>query len=45
MSLTKDDLIKTLAKENGYSLNQTVDLVKTLLENQMNPCVRRGCPD
>jgi integration host factor subunit alpha len=32
MSLTKDDLIKTLAKENGYSLNQTVDLVKTLLE-------------
>ncbi|MBI5578291.1 MAG: integration host factor subunit alpha [Deltaproteobacteria bacterium] len=32
MSLTKDDLIKTLAKENGYPLNQTVELVETLLE-------------
>ena len=37
MSLTKDDLIKTLAKENGYPLNQTVDLVKTLLEISNQP--------
>ena len=41
MSLTKNNLIKTLAKENGYPLNQTVDLIETLLENyQINPCIR-----
>jgi integration host factor subunit alpha len=32
MSLTKDDIVKALAKENGYPLNQTVELVETLLE-------------
>ena len=32
MSLTKDDIVKALAKENGYPLNQTVDMVETLLE-------------
>jgi integration host factor subunit alpha len=32
MSLTKDNLVKALAKENGYPLNQTVELVETLLE-------------
>jgi integration host factor subunit alpha len=32
MSLTKDDIIRVLAKENGYHLNQSVELVETLLE-------------
>ena len=32
MSLTKNDLVKALAKENGYPPNQTVDLIETLLE-------------
>ena len=32
MSLTKDDIVKALAKENGYPLNHTVDMVETLLE-------------
>jgi integration host factor subunit alpha len=32
MSLTKDDIVKALAKENGYQLNQSVELVETLLE-------------
>jgi integration host factor subunit alpha len=32
MSLTKDDIVKALAKANGFPLNQTVDMVETLLE-------------
>jgi len=32
MSLTKDDIVKALAKENGYQLNQSVELIETLLE-------------
>jgi integration host factor subunit alpha len=32
MSVTKNNLIKTLVKENGYPLDQTVDLIETLLE-------------
>jgi hypothetical protein len=30
MSLTKDDFVKAVAKENGYPLNQTVELVEIL---------------
>lgn len=32
MSLTKDDIVKALAKENGYQLNQSVEMIETLLE-------------
>jgi integration host factor subunit alpha len=32
MSLTKDDIVKALAKENGYQLNQSVELIEILLE-------------
>ena len=32
MSFTKDYIIKTLAKENGYQLNQSVELIEALLE-------------
>ena len=32
MSVTKNNFIKTLAKENGYPLDHTVDLIETLLE-------------
>ena len=32
MSLTKNDLVKALAKENGYPVNQTIEIVETLLE-------------
>ena len=32
MSLTKDNLVKTLAKETGYSLIHSVQLVDTLVE-------------
>ena len=32
MSLTKDDLVKALAKENGFQLNRAVEMVETLLE-------------
>jgi integration host factor subunit alpha len=32
MSLTKDDVVKALAKENGYQLNHTVELIETLFE-------------
>ena len=32
MSLTKDYVVKALAQENGYPLNQTVELIETLLE-------------
>jgi integration host factor subunit alpha len=32
MSLTKDDIVKSLAKENGYHLNQSVEIIETLLE-------------
>jgi nucleoid DNA-binding protein len=32
MALTKNDLVKTLAKENGYPVNQTIEIVETLLE-------------
>jgi integration host factor subunit alpha len=32
MTLTKNDLVKALAKENGYPVNQTIELVETLLE-------------
>jgi integration host factor subunit alpha len=32
MSLTKDDIVKAFVKENGYSLNQSTQLIETLLE-------------
>jgi integration host factor subunit alpha len=32
MTLTKDDLVRVIAKANGYPLLQTVDLIETLLE-------------
>jgi integration host factor subunit alpha len=32
MSLTKDDIVKALAKENGYQLNRSVELIETLIE-------------
>jgi integration host factor subunit alpha len=32
MSFTKDDIVKALVKENGYSLNQSTELIETLLE-------------
>ena len=32
MTLTKNDLVKALAKENGYLVNQTIEIVETLLE-------------
>jgi integration host factor subunit alpha len=32
MSLTKDDIVKALTKETGYLLNQSVELIETLLE-------------
>jgi integration host factor subunit alpha len=32
MSLTKNDLVKALAKENGYQINQSVELIETLLD-------------
>ena len=32
MSLTKDDIVKALAKENGYLLKQSIELIETLLE-------------
>ena len=32
MSLTKDDIVHTVAQKNGYPLNQAVELVETLLE-------------
>jgi integration host factor subunit alpha len=32
MSLTKDDIVKALVKETGCQLNQSVEMIKTLLE-------------
>lgn len=32
MSLTKDDIVKVIVKENGYRLNHSVKLIETLLE-------------
>jgi integration host factor subunit alpha len=32
MSLIKDDIVKAIARENGYQLNQSVELIETLLE-------------
>jgi integration host factor subunit alpha len=32
MSLTKDDIVKALAKETGYLLNQSAEIFETLLE-------------
>ena len=32
MSLTKDDIVKAVAQENGIPINQTVELVETFLE-------------
>jgi len=32
MSLTKDDIVKALAKGNGYQINQSVELIETLFE-------------
>lgn len=32
MTLTKDNLISAIVEANGYSRNQTVELVETLLE-------------
>jgi integration host factor subunit alpha len=32
MSLTKDDIVKSLAKETGYHLNQCGELIEILLE-------------
>ena len=32
MTLTKDDIVKALAKEIGYQLKQSGELIETLLE-------------
>jgi len=32
MSLTKDDIVRAFAKENGYQINQSVELIETLLD-------------
>jgi integration host factor subunit alpha len=32
MSLTKDDIVKALAKENGFQKKRTIEIVETLLE-------------
>ena len=32
MALTKDDLVKTLAKENGFQKKQSIKIVETMLE-------------
>jgi integration host factor subunit alpha len=32
MTLTKDEIVKALAKENGFPLNQSVELIETLIE-------------
>jgi integration host factor subunit alpha len=32
MTLTKDEIVKALSKENGYPLNQSVELIETLIE-------------
>jgi len=32
MTLTKDEIVKALAKENGYLLKQSIELIETLLE-------------
>jgi len=32
MSLTKDYIVKALAKENGYPINHAVEIIETLLE-------------
>jgi integration host factor subunit alpha len=32
MSLTKDDIVKALVKETGCQLNQSVEMIETLLE-------------
>jgi len=32
MSLTKDYIVKTLAKENGYPIGHAVEIIETLLE-------------
>ena len=32
MSLTKEDIVKALAKENEYLLNQSVELIENLIE-------------
>jgi integration host factor subunit alpha len=32
MTLTKDDLVKTLAKENGFQKKRSIEIVETLLE-------------
>ena len=32
MSLTKDDIAKALAKENGFQKKRSIEIVETLLE-------------
>jgi integration host factor subunit alpha len=32
MALTKDDIVKALVKETGCQLNQSVEMIETLLE-------------
>jgi integration host factor subunit alpha len=32
MSLTKDDVVKSIAKENGFQKKRTIEIVETLLE-------------
>jgi len=32
MSLTKEDIVKALAKENEYLLNRSVELIENLIE-------------
>lgn len=32
MSLTKDDIVRAMAKENGYSLHQSIEIIETVLE-------------
>jgi integration host factor subunit alpha len=32
MTLTKDDIVKTLAKENGFLKKRSIEIVETMLE-------------
>jgi integration host factor subunit alpha len=32
MALTKDDIVKTLAKENGFLKKRSIEIVETMLE-------------
>ena len=46
MALTKDDVVKALVKETGCQLNQSVEMIETLLELIKSKLViRGGCSD